>query len=645
MSRRTTNSLPASLSAVKHGARDRGPARTSLIQISFAGALRLLDQGVKTMKIPRLSPLFLASILAACGGGGDNATSDATPANTLMQGTALADSVVAPLYALDFVAPAARGADLNDDGDVLGKSHADPGCGPFCLPPEDSVVWKGGRRIVLPPPAGIAAGSQYPRYINNLGTIAGVTGTIGSSTRAAVWKPDGTGYVAQDLGVYPGTSSVDVFGLDDQGRLVGWATVGGATPSIALPFTWSPGTGMVNLAAAGYPNERPAAMSPGGKVVTWGSWYQLGEPGRAVALPPPPDGFLRAGSNGSAINDAGDQAHALVSITSTQNLVYPFRLSAHGSWQQLSGPTGALSASGIGSISAGQDVTFTALGTGMVAPGPAGVGQLLADRLSPAYPGATVVEGGPINASGQILAQVMIGRSRRLVKLTPTTPCTSDCLVSQSLAIASQFVQDPALPGSCVQGGKMYNLTSVAVTLTSETGAPLANVAVAGRLLDDYWTNRQVTGTTDASGVARWSLKGPCGVGAVAFLVENAALGTRTFDRTRGTLSGYVIPGTTATGGSVPDPGPTPPDGAAPVAVPAVTCTAGRTCSFSATASYDPDGLVSAYRWAENNGTVWSTQAVFTRTFAKAGKQTVALQVTDNSGLSASKKATFTVLR
>jgi hypothetical protein len=297
----------------------------------------------------------------------------------------------------------------------------------------------------------------------------------------------------------------------------------------------------------------------------------------------------------------------------------------------------------MGSISAGQDVTFTALGTGMLAPGPAGLGQPLDDRISPAYPGATVGEAGPMNAAGQILARVLIGRSHRLVKLTPAAPCTSDCLVGRSLAIASQFVQDSRLPGSCVPGGTMYNLSTVSVTLASETGVPLANVLVSGRFLDDYWTNRQVTGTTDASGVVRWSLKGPCGVGAVAFLVENAALGTRSFDRTRGTLSGSVIPGTATKPGPEPDPAPS--DGVAPVAVPAVTCTAGRSCSFSASASFDPDGSIAAYRWAENNGTVWSTQAVFTRTFTKAGKQSVTLQVTDDSGLAASKKVAFTVLR
>ena len=603
------------------------------------------------MRSHQLTPLFLAFILAACGGTGGSAGDDGPVAASLAaippaQGAAvLADSLVAPMYAVDFVAPAARGADLNDDGDVVGKSYADPGCGPFCLPPEDAVVWKGGQRIVLPTVPGVDASSQYPLFINKLGTIAGVTGTIGSSTRAAVWKPDASGYGVRDLGVFPGTSSVDIFGLDDQDRLVGWATLGGAVPSIALPFMWSQAKGMQDLAALGYPNERPAAMSPGGKVVTWGSWYQLGDPAHVVPLPPPPLGYLLPGANGSAINDNGDSAHFLASVTSTQNFVYAFRLSAHGSWQQISGPTGPLSGSGMGSISAGQDVSFTALGTGMVAAGPAGAGEPLGNRLSPAYPGATVVEAGSMNASGQILAQVVIGRSRRLVKLAPTTACASDCVVSRALTVTAQFVQDSALPGSCVQGGKMYNLSTVSAMFTSETSAPLANVLVSGRFLDDYWTNRQVTGTTDASGVVTWTQKGPCGVGAIAFLVEHAALGTRIFDRTVGTLSGSAVPVASTQPLGNPGPTPTPAAGAAPIAAAVVTCTAGRTCSFAATPSYDPDGTIVAWRWTENNGTVWSAQPVFTKTFAKTGKQSVTLQVTDNSGLTASNKVAFTVLR
>ncbi|MGB7905324.1 MAG: PKD domain-containing protein [Steroidobacteraceae bacterium] len=542
-------------------------------------------------------------------------------------------SQVAPMYALDFVGTAATGYGLNDAGDVVGKSYTDPGCGPFCLPPEEIVVWRGGNRTVLPLVPGFSSSYQYPFYINNQGLIGGEVGIIGSTTHAAVWTPNGTGYTAQDLGVLPGMSSADVAGIDDEGRMVGWTTLGGAIPSAAAPFMWSQSTGMVDLKAYGYPNERPAAISPGGKVVTWNFWYQLGNPSSAVSLPAPPRGFVGAGSNGSAINDAGDQAHFLVS-TSTQNLVYPFRLSNGGAWQMISSfGTGHLSRSGMGSINSAQDVTFTAGSTGMVAAGPAGVGQPLAALVSPAYAGSTVGVGGPMNASGQILAQVMIGRSQRLMKMTPVTACAANCLVSSSLVMTGQFVQDPKSPGSCYQGGTMYNLSSAKVTVTSETGAALGNVQVSGRFLDDYWTNHPVTGTTNASGIVSWTYKGPCGVGAVAFLVENASLGTRNFDRTRGTLASYVIPGTT------------PPSNQAPVPVPVVTCVAGRSCTFNGTGSFDPDGSIVAYRWAGSNGSTLSTQALFTRTYTKAGKYTAILYVTDNGGLTASKSVRFTVLR
>ena len=542
-------------------------------------------------------------------------------------------SQVAQTYALDFVGTAATGYGLNDAGDVVGKSYTDPGCGPFCLPPEEIVVWRGGNRIVLPLVPGFSSSDQYPFFINNHGLIGGEVGIIGSTTHAAVWTPNGAGYAAQDLGVLPNMSSADVAGLDDQGRMVGWTTLGGAIPSAAAPFMWSPSTGMTDLRVFGYPNERPAAISPGGKVVTWNFWYQLGNPSSAVRLPAPPQGFTGAGSNGSAINDAGDQAHFLVS-TSTQNLVYPFRLSNGGTWQMISNfGTGHLSRAGMGSINSAQDVTFTVGSTGMVAAGPAGLGQSLAALVSPAYAGSTVGAGGPMNASGQILTQVMIGRSQRLMKMTPVTACAANCLVSSSLVMTGQFVQDPKSPGSCYQGGTMYNLNSAKVTVTSETGAAIGNVQVSGRFLDDYWTNHPVTGTTNAAGIVSWTYKGPCGVGAVAFLVENASLGTRSFDRTRGTLASYVIPGTT------------PPPNQAPVPVAIVTCVAGRICTFDGAGSFDPDGTIVAYRWAGSNGSTLSTQAVFSQTFKKAGQNAAVLYVTDNGGLTASKSVKFTVLR
>lgn len=539
-------------------------------------------------------------------------------------------SQVASMYAADFVSTAATGYDLNDVGDVVGKSYRDIGCGPFCLPPEDIVVWRGGNRIVLPLIPGFSSSYQFPFYINNQRVVGGEVGIIGSTTHAAVWTPSGAGYTAQDLGVFPGTSSADVAGFDDQGRMVGWSTLGGAIPTLTVPFMWSQATGMVNLKTLGYPNERPAAMSPNGKVVTWNFWYQLGNPASVVPLPAPPQGFVGAGSNGSAINDVGDQAHFLVS-TSTQNLVYPFRLSNGGAWQKISSiGTGHLSSYAIGSINAAQDVSFTVVGTAMIAAGPAGTGQPLAPLLSPAYAGSSITSGGPMNNAGQILTQVMIGRSRRLMKLTPATPCGSNCLISSGLVMTGQFVQDPAAPGQCVQGGKMYNLSTATVTITSETGVPLANAQVSGRFLDDYWTNSPVSGTTNASGVASWTHKGLCGVGAIAFLVENATLGTRQFDRSRGRLTNYVIPGVA------------PPTNQPPVASFTLSCNnTTHVCTFNGSGSTDDVGVVS-YSWNYGDGSTGSG-ATRSHTYATAGSYAVTLTVTDGGGLKNSLTKTVTL--
>ena len=600
------------------------------------------------MNTQKLVPYLLGVCIAGCGGGdGDGSSAPEAHRAQALAASATpaveAVSQLASMYALDFVATVATGWDMNDAGDVVGRSHTDPGCGPFCLPPEEIVVWRAGQRIVLPLVAGYEVGAQFPLFINNQGLIGGMVGIPGTTTHAvawipadfqAQWIPQVPGYTAQDLGVLPGMSNAEVRGLDELGRMVGWSKLGGAIPTDAAPFMWSRAGGWVNLRTLGYPNEMPAAMSPGGKVVTTNSWYQLGDPASVKPLPPLPSGYVGAGSNGSAINDAGDQAHFLVSINS-QNLVYPFRLFNGGSWQMLSDfGTGRLSSAGMGSINAAQDVTFTAASAGMIAAGPDGTGQGLTRLLSPAYAGASVGVGGPINAAGQILTQVMIGRSQRLMKMTPVSACGADCLVSSSLAMSAQFVEDRRYPGSCFQGGTMYNLSSATVTITSEAGAPLANAQVSGRFLDDYWTNHPVTGTTNAAGVVSWTYQGPCGVGAIAFLVENAALGTRSFDRSRGTLTNFAIPGATP-----------PPANQAPVAVATATCVAGRTCTLDGRGSYDPDGSIAAYRWAETNGTTLSTQAVFTQTFAKAGKTSAVLQVTDNGGLSASRKVMFTVLR
>src|SRR5688500_7640465 len=93
-------------------------------------------------------------------------------------------------YVVDLVATAAFGVDMNDAGDVVGTSYPDPGCGSSCLPPLQTVVWKGGVRIVLQNPTPSLDGISLSA-INNQGWVTGFVGFPGTTTHAVVWKPVG----------------------------------------------------------------------------------------------------------------------------------------------------------------------------------------------------------------------------------------------------------------------------------------------------------------------------------------------------------------------------------------------------------------------------------------------------------------------
>jgi len=444
-------------------------------------------------------------------------------------------SIVQSTYAADFVATAASGFAMNDAGDVAGRSYKDIGCGPFCLPPEETVVWRGGQRIVLPAIPGLSGISVSS--INAQGWVAGFAGVPGTTTHAVVWKPNGNTYQAIDLGTLPGTTISYAVGIDDLGRAVGWSTT---SPS-GSPFMWTESAGMVDLSALGYPDEAPGAISPGGTVATISTWFVLGDPNSVVPMPPAPPSLVTGGPG--AINDAGDQARFLVS-TGPQNLIYLFRFhhEGAGTWQLLSpSGTGQLSRAGVGGINAERDVSATVLSTAVIAPGPDGLAKGLAPLLSPAYQGSALVFGGPMNGPGQILAQVMIGRSQRLMKLVGATPCGANCIQIDSLKMTGKFIPDPnAPPDSCTPNASNHVVAKVRVT--DELGKALQGVVVKGRFVDDYWLDKAVTRTTNKKGIAKFVHNGVACVGAVAFLVDDAAKVGRSFDRTKGVLTNYVIP-------------------------------------------------------------------------------------------------------
>jgi hypothetical protein len=394
----------------------------------------------------------------------------------------------------------------------------------------ETVVWRGGVRFVLPAVPGLT-GTRVAA-INDQGWVAGTAGFPHTTTHAVVWKPTASGYEVVDLGTLPGTTASEAVGIDNLGRVVGWSTTLSFPPT-GSPFVWTEAGGLVDLSAQGFPDETPLAVSPGGTVATPGSWYRLDDPASVVAMPPSPPGFFPAGAGPAAVNDAGDQARFLTS-TSAQNLVYLFRFHHEGTWQQL-WPlgTGHLATYGVGSITADGDVTATAVGTGLVAAGPSGLAQPLTPLVSPSYGGGPVTVGGPMTDAGAILAQMLIGQSSRLVRLVPTAPCTANCIRVARLRISG------TAPAVCNQG--IVRVTAT-LTVTDEAGNPLAGVRVSGHFLDDYWLDRAVSRRTDAQGRVTFNHKGPPCVGAVAFLVTDAATPGRTLDRTAGQLANSVIP-------------------------------------------------------------------------------------------------------
>ena len=235
----------------------------------------------------------------------------------------------ASIYVVDHVATAAFGVAMNDAGDVTGTSYPDPGCGSSCLPPLETVVWKGGQRIVLPSLPGFNGVTTSD--INNLGWISGFGGLFGFG-HAAVWKPNGSTYTPIDMGLLPGTTSSNAIGIDDNNRAVGYASTssGGTTP-----FMWTEAGGMVNLITQGFPAETLLGISPGGTVATCPTGISLDDPGSVIAMPAPPMGWAR-GCGSVAINDAGDQARFNSQHGDPENLVYPFRFNHEGTWQQIS---------------------------------------------------------------------------------------------------------------------------------------------------------------------------------------------------------------------------------------------------------------------------------------------------------------------
>ncbi len=447
-------------------------------------------------------------------------------------------AAMAETYAIDFVTAVGGASILGDDGEIIGLERLRGFCPapyPSCYGKDRVVVWpaQGGNPVPLPAPSGLPFLS--PAGMNKLGWIAGTASSfsVDFKPQAVVWKPDGVGYSVQELGLLPGNTIARVAGIDNFNRVVGYNTITNILAPDAAPFQWSPSGGLTNLTLSGFPNDIPLDISPKGTVALNSFWYRLDAPGVVTPNATLPAGFVAAEAV-ARINDAGDQARFLLTSGSS-SIAYLHRYIARtGRWQLIAGAgTGRLSSYGLGSIDKARNITWTVLSAGVFAAGPNDLAQPLTLLLSPAYVGAQVSAAGPRNAAGVIAANVMIGRSAgRLVKLVPVNACIAACVRVAELQMTAQKIQN------C----KSTNVVSAKLKVIDETGTPLSGVTVKGRFLDDYYLNEKVSGITDSDGRVRFIHRGPACVGAVAFFVDDAKITSRSFDRTQGVLTNFVIP-------------------------------------------------------------------------------------------------------
>ena len=96
----------------------------------------------------------------------------------------------------------------------------------------------------------------------------------------------------------------------------------------------------------------------------------------------------------------------------------------------------------------------------MIAYGPDGLAQSVATLVSPAYGESPITAIGPLNASGEILARMIIGQSgQRLVRLVPGEPCATNCIRVSRIQMSGRG------PAFCDQGNAR---AKAKVTVTDE---------------------------------------------------------------------------------------------------------------------------------------------------------------------------------
>ena len=446
---------------------------------------------------------------------------------TLVSAPAQAAEPPPPTYRVSILPFQANIVDMSGAGHIAGINYPDGQ--PFVWTP-------GGGVVILPTPAGTTNPGVVG--VNSSGWVAGSL-VVSGATLGVVWQPTATGYTMVTLPRPTGLGPALPVAIDDAGRIVGSAGAPGQFWS--YPFLWTAEGGTQNLADLGYPTDLPTSMSPtSGWVALPTRAYRLGDPSSVIPLPQAPPNFGYAYTH--AIADDGDRFVEL-QRPSSMYAARLFRLDAQTStWVDLWGADVYSWFHGVADVNALGDMVGFIRYSALVswAPGDPVVG--LQTRLAAGYTGVPTDGYAPVVLSGaagisdtrEVLATASMGNSGRMVRLTPTGPCTAaTCLRVTALTVGGS-------QSSTCTTGATYTASGTA-TVRDQAGRAVAKATVRVILVGGNSTV-VTTVTTDRKGVAKFSGKlGTCEGTVTAFIDDVTAPGAE-LDRTVGILGRSALP-------------------------------------------------------------------------------------------------------
>jgi len=217
----------------------------------------------RTFVMSGLGPL----VLAACGGGDDDAPLAATEnATTLADGRESAAGYAIEREAFMFLEPVngteSTGLAVNSRGQVTGWSGAGEAAD------IGTTLWSRGNARRFPTLGGFGSGSGAS--INEAGQIVGHSTLSATESHATLW----IGGRPIDLGSLNGALASGATSINTAGDIVGWSYIGPETPTPTHAILWHAGE-MIDLGTLGGSVSGATDINNAGVIVGWSAADQV----------------------------------------------------------------------------------------------------------------------------------------------------------------------------------------------------------------------------------------------------------------------------------------------------------------------------------------------------------------------------------